>query len=356
MRTAALPHRPPTVEVVASPAAELLMTAAVVTDEARSDYAVGRDWFAAVEREAGAELYGRVLRCSGGSDMVWAHLLSVVHESPPPRDVPAFLQHLATTDPRELKLRLVGHYVRFFRRATPPEVIAAAVDGDTEAQRQFLATSYPTATAWQAALRHLLPLDATRLRDELTDVLADWDARVFQSRAAALTDALSADAERITALSRTHDAGALAIAVSGEECPLEHGIRHLLILPSVVMRPLLHRFDHHDTKILVVPAADSSLRHAPDAPPQSLTRTLRALGDERRLRILHQLGGGDLRLAELARRTRMPATTLLHHVSVLRAAGLVQPLPGDRGYGLRAEALDDLPSALTTWLGIQGEH
>jgi hypothetical protein len=349
-------NRPPTIEVLASPAAELLMTAAVVTDQARSDYAVGRSWFATVERDAGAELYGRLIRCSGGSDMVWAHLLSVVHESPPPRDVPAFLQQLATTDARELKLRLVGHYVRFFRRATPPEVIAAAADGDADAQRHFLATSYPTATAWQAALRHLLPLDATALRDEMVDVLTRWDARVFQPRAAALVEALSADAERIAALARTRDADALVVAVSDEECPLEHGIRHLLILPSVVLRPLLHRFDHHDTKILVVPAADSSIGHAHDAPPQSLTRTLRALGDERRLRILHHLGGGDLRLAELARRTGMPATTLLHHVAILRAAGLVQPLPGDRGYGLRADDLHDLPSALTTWLGIQGEH
>jgi len=116
----------------------------------------------------------------------------------------------------------------------------------------------------------------------------------------------------------------------------------------------VHRFDHHDTKILVVPVSPSSTGGA-DLPPEALTRTLRALGDARRLRILHHLGGGDLRLAELSRRTGMAATTLLHHLAILRAAGLVQPLPGDRGYGLRPEPLHDLNGALSTWLGIEGE-
>lgn len=348
--------RPPTLEVLASPAAELLMTLAVFTDRGRTEYAAGPAWLAAMERDAGRTLAARVRRFSGGSDMVWAHLLSLAYDSPPPREAGRFLQFLAETDARELKLRLAGHYVRFFRRATPAEVIAAAVDGDAEARRRFLATSYPTAAAWQAALRHLLPMDATAVRDEALDLLTQWKRRVFASREEALMRAVRTDAERLAALARTvRDPDSLLTAVTGEECPLEPGIRHVLLVPSAVLAPVVHRFDHHDTKILVVPVAPSSRERGGDAPPEALTRTLRALGDARRLRILHHLAGGDLRLAELSRRTGIAATTLLHHLAILRAAGLVQPLPGDRGYGLRPEPLHDLPGALSTWLGIEGE-
>lgn len=351
-----MPVRAPTVELLAAPAAELLMTLAVVTDRARPDYAVGPAWLRAVERDAGRRLLQRARLFSGGSDMVWAHLLSLAIESPPPRDTTQFLRVLSRTGARELKLRLVGHYVRYFRRATSPEVIAAAVDGDEAARRSFLATSYPHDVAWQAALRHLLPLAARAVRDEAVDVLREWNSRVFAPREAELMAAVRADAARLSAMARTgRDAGALLTAATGEDCPLEPGIRHVVLVPSAVTRPVVHRFDHHDTKIVVAPVAASSIGQASDTPPEDLVRTLRALGDARRLRILHHLGVEEMRVAELSRRTGMAATTLLHHLAILRAAGLVQPLPGDRGYGLRTDPLHDIDGALSTWLGIEGE-
>jgi hypothetical protein len=350
--------RRPTVEVLTSPAIEMIMTLAAFTDRARTGYAVGDRWFAAAARDAGPELVRRVRRFSGGSDMVWAHLVSLAYDSPPPREVREFVQGVAKTNAFELKLRLVGHYVRFFRRATPPEVIAAAAAGDAAARRQFLATSYPNATAWQAALRHLLPLDAAEVRREAVDILRQWDERVFRSRAIALMGPVHADAERITALARSgstsSDVDALVTRVTGEDCPLEPGIRHVLLIPSTVLRPAVHSFDHHDTKILIVPVDDAALAGS-GAPPQPLTQLLRAVADERRLRILQRLATSDARVAELARHTGMPATTLLHHLGILRAAGLVQPCPDDRGYTLRPDSLHDLPGALISWLGIGGE-
>jgi DNA-binding transcriptional ArsR family regulator len=352
----ALPGRPPTVEILASPAIEMIMTLAAFTDRARTGYAVGDRWFAAAARDAGPELVRRVRRFSGGSDMVWANLVSLAYDSPPPREVREFVQCVTKTSAPELKLRLVGHYVRFFRRATPPEVIAAAAAGDVGARRKFLATSYPNETAWQAALRHLLPLDATEVRREAVDILRGWDERVFRSRAAALMGPVRVDAERISALARTRDVDTLITTVTGEDNPLEPGIRHVLLLPSTVLRPAVHRFDHHDTRILAVPVDEASIAAAGSgAPPQQLTQVLRAVADERRLRILQRLSTSDARVADLARHTGMPATTLLHHLGILRAAGLVQPCPDDRGYTLRSDRLHDLPGALIAWLGIGGE-
>src|SRR5207253_8847181 len=118
---------------------------------------------------------------SGGCDMVWAHLLTVAYDTAPPRDVPALLAAVRGMHPRELRLRLLGYYVRYFRRATAPEVIAAAASGDQTSARIFLETSYPGDERWQAALRKLLPLDAWQTRRELLDVLVGWRAVFAQN-------------------------------------------------------------------------------------------------------------------------------------------------------------------------------
>src|SRR5439155_6254783 len=115
---------------------------------------------------------------TAGGDMVWTHLLTVSYDTAPPRDPALFLKTLQAMHPRELRLRLVGYYVRYFRRATPPEVMAAAVTGDRAAIRKFLATSYPDDELWHGALRALLEGSAgdmrrshARLRGERLEVL-----------------------------------------------------------------------------------------------------------------------------------------------------------------------------------------
>jgi DNA-binding transcriptional ArsR family regulator len=61
-----------------------------------------------------------------------------------------------------------------------------------------------------------------------------------------------------------------------------------------------------------------------EAVPDALTRTLKALSDPTRLRILRYLSEESLTPAELARRLRLRAPTVTHHLRALRLAGLVQ--------------------------------
>src|SRR5207302_3049174 len=137
-------------EIDASPAYEFVLTLAAAT---------GGDL-----REAPEALVSAARSYAGGCDMVWAHLLTVAYDTVPPRDVPALLATVRAMHPRELRLRLLGYYVRYFRRATAPEDIAAAADGDAAAADRFKASSYPDDAAWQGALEALLPLDAWETR------------------------------------------------------------------------------------------------------------------------------------------------------------------------------------------------
>jgi hypothetical protein len=63
-------------------------------------------------------------------------MLGLVYDCPAPRDVPALITYLETIDPLELRLHMLGYYVRQHRRATPSEIILQAAQGDIEAQRK----------------------------------------------------------------------------------------------------------------------------------------------------------------------------------------------------------------------------
>jgi DNA-binding transcriptional ArsR family regulator len=90
--------------------------------------------------------------------------------------------------------------------------------------------------------------------------------------------------------------------------------------------------------------------------PDALLHALKALSDPTRLRILHYLSGEPLTPAELARRLRLRAPTVTHHLKALRLAGLVQLSVGsleDKGrdcYATRPEAVAAACTALQDYL------
>ncbi len=319
-------------EIDASPAYEFVLSLAAAT--------AGGD--------GPAELMDRVSAFAGGCDMVWAHLLTVAYETAPPRDPAALIGAVRAMHPRELRLRLLGYYVRYFRRATQPEVIAAAAAGDEAAARQFQASSYPEDAPWQAALRALLPLDGWETRRRLLRLLGDWS--VFFATSYDPVPLLAEAAARRGQARTVRAELMVATVMDGWEYIAEPGINAVLLVPSRVIWPAAHVFDHHSTKIICYPIGPaSSLR--PAEPPLELLRAGQALADERRLRILRLLAHEELTASELSSRLAIGLTTLLHHLAVLRKAGLLSASRTRRKvYRLRREGLVVLERALTGWL------
>src|SRR5438105_7261932 len=123
---------------------------------------------------AGPRLMARLTTLGHGSDYFWAHLLSAALEAPPPRDGEAFLAHLEAIDARDLRLRLAGYYVRWFRWLTPPDVMLKALRGDRRATEALLATSEPQDPAWQAALRAVLGSSSAALKSRVLNFAWSW--------------------------------------------------------------------------------------------------------------------------------------------------------------------------------------
>jgi DNA-binding transcriptional ArsR family regulator len=74
--------------------------------------------------------------------------------------------------------------------------------------------------------------------------------------------------------------------------------------------------------------------------PDGLLRALKAMADPTRLRIMQYLADEPLTPTQLARKLRLRAPTVIHHLRTLRMAGLVQLTleeGGEKRYGIRRE-------------------
>jgi len=347
------PDTPPTLTIEVSPAYELLESLVTAFDVDEADtYEIGLDWISDARQRAGDDLLQRISAVSHGDTDTFIHLMGLVYDTPAPRDVPAFLEHLRQTDADEIRLHLVQFYARDTRRSTPTAVIRAAIGGDPEAKHEFLRTSHPDWEPWTDYLRAILDADGAALKTELVDVLAQWAERVFKPEAPTIMPILERDAEAKRDLARDLPIDRfVTAATNGVEFAPRPGIDRVVMIPTFVIRPLVSYLEFGEVLLIIYPVADESISVDTDTPPLRLVRLSKALGDEKRLRILRALADGEKSLMELAETFSVAKTTMHHHMIVLRSAGLVSVGVGSKRYRLRHETVPDVGALLSGYLG-----
>jgi DNA-binding transcriptional ArsR family regulator len=318
-----------------------------LSDEARrASYEVGLAWFDNVRHLASPDLLATIEQFNFRTNQVWEHLLSLVYDCPEPRDVPTFLSLLEQPDALEIRLYLLGYYVREHRRVTPPDVIFQAAQGDLAAQKHLLKTSFPNDADWQKTLRWLLALDIEATKRVLVDILHRWYDEVFCQQEPRILPILVRDGEAKCALQASMSAEQLIEAATGWEYVPEPGIRRVVLIPSYVLRPWSTSGERADTRIFCYPVADESMTAERDTPPARLVRLVKALADERRLRVVKRLAAGSYTLQEIADEFGVAKTTMQHHLTALRQASLVRMRMSDHRYSLRAEVLESVGDLL----------
>ena len=351
-RTRRAPERPP-VTVDAAPAYEMLMSAVTALDTADADtFEVGPEWIAEVRARAGDELLDRLESASLGDPDSYIHLLPLAYDTPAPRDVPAFLAHLRATEPDEIRLHLVQYYARETRRMTPAAVIRAAVRGDPDARAEFLRTSHPDWEPWTRYLEAVLDADGERLKADLVGALEAWAETVWGPESLTIVPILERDVEAKREMLRELPMEQfIETATNGVEFVPRPGIERVVMVPSFVNRPLVSFTEFGEVLLIVYPVADESVSAFSDSPPLRLVRLSKALGDEKRLRILRALAEGEKTLMELAEMFGAAKTTMHHHMIILRSAGLISVGVGTKRYRLRRETVPDVGALLSGYLG-----
>src|SRR5262249_34231028 len=172
------------------------------------------------------------------------------------------------------------------------------------------------------SLALLLPLSPAQTKARVLDVLKRYDAELLDR---SVLPALEHDAEAKRRL-RVGSEELIDIAAGGYRYEPEPEIDVVALVPHVVASPWLFLCQHGRTRIVCYPLQESAEldRRAFDLG--------RALGDEGRVRMLRRLASGDASLTELAETAGVSRSTAHHHLSYLRAAGLVTMRGNARAY------------------------
>ena len=135
---------------------------------------------------------------------------------------------------------------------------------------------------------------------------------------------------------------------------LSHGVilekteslNKVTLIPSYWTSPLIfYNNPQPDELVIVYGCREETQNLIPgEYVPEALVNGLKALADPTRLRILHYLNHGATTPSSLAKKLRLRAPTVVHHLNLLRLAGLVQVTiisNGERRYRLRQEAIEE---------------
>ena len=340
------------VRVDARPAYEFLLGLVVFTTPERVDsYDVGPEWFARIGARIDRRLRAAIDRLSHGCEHLPVRLVSIAHDLDPPGTVEALLDAVSATEPDALRLTLLGYYSKRSRRRCPPEVILAAAAGNRDAERRFIADT-SDGPECERALAGALGTDATALRTLTLDVLYGWREAGWSAYESEAWPVIERDAQRLRQRASEVDVDTLLEeATKGASVWPAVGIESVEIFPTWVLRPWMFHWEQGRTLLVGVAVPPEHVAADPDEPPERLVRLTRALGDERRLRVLRYLTTGAYALGELSEHFSIPKTTLLHHLVVLRSAGLVRVGPGTSGrYSLQAGAPLELSRLLDAYL------
>jgi len=137
-----------------------------------------------------------------------------------------------------------------------------------------------------------------------------------------------------------------------EEFP---GVTEIILVPTYWLSPLFTeiKYDERREMMLFGGRSPGESLVPGEIVPEDLLQILKALADPSRLRILRYLMQEQLTQAELARRLRLRAPTLTHHLHILRLAGLVRLVmrgKSERLYFARMESIKGTYAILKDFL------
>jgi DNA-binding transcriptional ArsR family regulator len=344
----------PVVDLALHSAADLLVVLWLLegcneTLQDYNEYGLGPDWFAGITSQLSDEARAAVEKVGAGD--VWIGVMGIMADLPDGSTVDEFIDHVQAMDPVDLRARLVE--LKSSSRADAA-LLQAAAEGNTEALDQLLALPmFEGHDRWQSTVRSLLEIPQEDTVDRIVTAMRSVQKDAFAEHEADFRKILERDIRAHRLMAKELSAERL-VELTTNGISIERGgyTKPILLIPAVAGRPWVIFTETPDRLIMAYPVADEYMDADPDAPPNWLIRTYKALGDERRLRILRRLSRGPASLHELAEELDVSKSTLHHHMMLLRTAGLVKVLIGnEKEYALREDVVPETAAVLQAYIG-----
>ena len=318
------------VRIGAGTGVESLVAAAAVADaDWRSVFTHGETAWSAARSAGGAALTGQVGRFGRFG---WINLVGLLTARRPPWSHAVLLDLLASATAEDLHATLVGVRRHELRQHVDEATLRRALTGDRDAGRRTRAALEQTVvqvSPW------LLRTPSATVRQVCLDTVAALPAPAGRAPASAATRARQ--------------------AAVGDEMLIEEvapGVHYgpavledVVLVTSAQVAPILVVVDEVDRTVILHPPLGAA--GATDAGAQ-LRDLGRAVGDATRLRLLQELRTGRRTLGDLCAALDSPRTTLLHHLALLRSAGLIEIAVVEAApnvYSLRLDGFETLAQA-----------
>jgi DNA-binding transcriptional ArsR family regulator len=283
----------------------------------------------------------------GSVSHIGVAFLGVAHDMAAPRTVEAFVETLRSMDPAEMRKYLMSSSGIKPAKGHNADLIDRAAAGDIAAVEELV-----TDLTHPCNFLELLLMEPVAMRDLLASVVERF-AAVVQPVLAEWRPSIERDAANTIAMATTMRPERLVEKVTnGITFEPQPHVSGVLLIPSVAIRPWVVLAEHESLRIFAYSISDEVLAADADTPPAFLVDVFKALGDEKRLRILGVLAEGDLGLKELANRLDLAKSTAHHHLRMLRSAGLVRVIVGadDQRYSLRRDSVPETGRLLESFL------
>lgn len=338
----------------------LTMWSAFSSKDTNSALDLGPEWVSRVKELTAEDLESEIVRLGGPYFYMWLVLGSFLLSAPHPHDPEHVFDWLASVDDMRLRRWLLGESSHSDDQA----LIEQAAGGDMDAVRQLISADQDEhKKATSEMLEYVGWMFSVQgLGRRYADVISRFRTEVFAEFEDEFSGAIARAAAARRAAGAQGDAKSVIEEVTaGIEFDIPLGVRRVVLIPSVVTRPLSLIDEYRGTLVVYYAVADEFIDSDPEAPPSWLVRTYKALSDERRLRILRRLSEGETNLDELTEMLGLSKSTVHHHISILRGAGLVRVRmagesdSGAKGkcYALRERPLNDAIGFLDSYLRIE---
>jgi len=339
------------VEIVVDPVFELLLSifvwASHENPDSDAEYAVGDEWFAGVRAAASPELLGMLERFTS-IDELWIGVVGLAYGLPEPRSAASLVAYLRTSDPIALRRQLIVAGCAMCRADDHADLADRAAAGDGDA---IDAIATMDGCKLTPNLRDLLVMEPAATMELIAAAIEAFDRDVFKG-GVEMAEILNRDADHKRLMARSMEPHQLVeVATNGITFTMQPEVDGVVLIPSIVIRPWVTIAESGRQRLFCYPVAEEHLTADPDAPPSWMVGVYRALGDERRLRLLRILSEGPASLADITARVDLSKSTVHHHLSVLRQAGLVRiTVGGDKEYSLRRETVPEIGRLLDGFL------
>ncbi|PLR78442.1 ArsR family transcriptional regulator [Bacillus sp. V3-13] len=262
------------------------------------------------------ELQEELLFCQKNN--TWKILLQLLHE----RDFQSLdelLQYIEELPDEQLK------YVSFpYLDLSQQQNRKLGAKGDERAVKEMIAACQGHAF-FPGLIEFVFRENPAALRKHLITLMEKWNHEVTGKDEGTL-DILKRDAEAKSRMMGKLSSSQMVQRAAGVEYEAETNITKVVLIPHYIYRPWTIEANLEGTKVFYYPVSDESLSDGfyKHLPPAALVNFYKALGDEKRLRILKLLYEKERTLKELTELLELGKTTVHHHLVLLRSAQIVK--------------------------------